>query len=241
MDSLCAWLAGVDFDAPNESWVWPYAVIKAAVAHLYLAWIHPFGDGNGRTARLLELQILSAAGIPTPATHLMSNHYNKTRDIYYRHLEYASESGGDIAPFVKYAVEGFVDGLREQLTIILKQQFEDRWEQFVYQTFGEARSPADLRRRQLVLDLSKHSRPVRKVDLPKVSPEVAVMYAGKTGKTLTRDVNALRELDLIYFVPRQGYTARKQRIMAFLPASSDGGLEPPPDWVNTLTVSYGPS
>jgi Fic family protein len=225
LDRLCGWLDSDAFSPPDLTWVWPYAVVKAAVAHLYLAWIHAFGDGNGRTARLVELQVLVSAGIPTPATHLLSNHYNRTRNEYYRQLEYASESGGDIFPFVKYAVRGFVEGLREQLEIILKQQFEDRWEQFVYQSFGEAQTPAARRQRQLVLDLSKELEPVRKLRLPYVSPELAAAYAKKTGKTLTRDVNVLREMGLIEFVREAegvGFRAKKSRILAFLPPSTDG-------------------
>jgi Fic family protein len=42
-------------------------VIKSIIAHLYLAWIHPFGDGNGRTARLLEVRFLMEAGVPSAA------------------------------------------------------------------------------------------------------------------------------------------------------------------------------
>ncbi len=30
------------------------AILRAVLAHLYIAWIHPFGDGNGRTARLAK-------------------------------------------------------------------------------------------------------------------------------------------------------------------------------------------
>jgi hypothetical protein len=71
-----------------------YAILKAMVAHLYLAWTHPFGDGNGRTARLIEFHILLSAGVPSPAAHLFSNHYNQTRAEYYRQLDRASKSGG---------------------------------------------------------------------------------------------------------------------------------------------------
>ncbi|WP_433223897.1 Fic family protein [Dactylosporangium sp. CS-047395] len=48
----------------------PLAMIKAMLAHLYLAWIHPFGDGNGRTARLIESQLLLQAGVPVPAANV---------------------------------------------------------------------------------------------------------------------------------------------------------------------------
>ena len=82
----------------------PFAILKAVFAHLYIAWIHPFGDGNGRTARLVELAILLEAGLPQPACHLPSNHYNRTRTEYYRRLSRASNShsgpwrrGGSVA------------------------------------------------------------------------------------------------------------------------------------------------
>ena len=50
-------------------------------------------------------------GIPTPAAHLLSNHYNQTRAEYYRQLDRASKSGGELAPFLEYAARGFVDGI----------------------------------------------------------------------------------------------------------------------------------
>ncbi|CED92167.1 Fido domain [Actinomyces succiniciruminis] len=63
------------------------AFILATLAHLHLTWIHPFGDGNGRMSRLLEFELLIRAGVPVPAAHLLSDHYNKTRDMYYSILE----------------------------------------------------------------------------------------------------------------------------------------------------------
>ena len=56
--------------------------------------------------------ILVISGVPAPAAHLLSNHYNQTRSEYYRQLGRASQSGGDVLPFITYAVRGFVDGLR---------------------------------------------------------------------------------------------------------------------------------
>lgn len=70
LDRLSAWLNGPDFAPRNTGWELPMAIVKAIVAHLYIAWIHPFGDGNGRAARLMELRILLEAGVPTPATQV---------------------------------------------------------------------------------------------------------------------------------------------------------------------------
>ena len=74
---LCETLDGFD---PPDGDRHAFAILKAIFAHVYLAWIHPFGDGNGRTARLVELAVLLEAGLPLPACHLPSNHYNPDAD-----------------------------------------------------------------------------------------------------------------------------------------------------------------
>ena len=88
LERLCDWLNSEEFSAgPDDpELAAPMTIIKAIVGHLYIAWIHPFGDGNGRTARLMELQILLTAGFPAPTCQLLSNHYNQTRSEYYRAL-----------------------------------------------------------------------------------------------------------------------------------------------------------
>ena len=155
---LCHWLNSEPF-LPNESVKIASGILKAILAHLYIAWIHPFGDGNGRTARLVEFQLLLSSGVPTVAAHLLSNHYNQTRDQYYRMLDAASRSGGDVVPFVKYALQGFVDGLNEQILFIKAQQFHVHWINHVHALFRDRDSKTDARRRRLVIDLSEKSDP----------------------------------------------------------------------------------
>jgi Fic family protein len=96
------------------------AIIKAIVAHLYFVLIHPFGDGNGRTARLIEWRTLDHADIASVATHLLSNHYNLTRSSYYEALDHASR-GKDIKHFFIYAISGLVEQLASQLDNIYMQ------------------------------------------------------------------------------------------------------------------------
>jgi Fic family protein len=217
LERLCSWLNSEEFKPSGDTRI-AYAVLKAVLSHVYLAWIHPFGDGNGRTARLLEFQILIASGVPAPAAHLLSNHYNQTRTEYYRQLDSSSRSGGDVLPFVTYAVSGFVEGLRSQLEYIRLQQWEIAWHDFVHETFGGKSSPSDVRRRHLILDLSAQSTPVSFAKLREMSPRIAVAYASKTDKTLSRDLNALGEMGLLLKTPDGMYQAKKEVILAFLPA-----------------------
>lgn len=71
-----------------------HPVEKAALAHFKLVYIHPFIDGNGRTARLLANLILMQRGYPP--TVLLA----KERYLYMQLLEKADS--GNLAPFVNY-------------------------------------------------------------------------------------------------------------------------------------------
>ena len=214
VERFCEWLNGPDFQA-RDGYEIIHGLIKAVVAHLYLVWIHPFGDGNGRTARLLEVKFLLEAGVPSVATHLLSNHYNQTRMEYYRQLDRASGSGGDIIPFIGYAIQGFVDELRAQINFVKIQQWEISWTNYTHETLS-GKSTTEARRRKLAEALSRQEEPVSKGDIRKLSPELAEEYKGKTTKTITRDLNYLHEKDLIARTAK-GYRAKKEIILAFLP------------------------
>jgi Fic family protein len=231
LERLCDWLNSAGFRDDDHRLRIPLAIVKAVFAHLYLAWIHPFGDGNGRTARLLEHQILLSAGFATPTTQLLSNHYNATRSEYYRQLDLASKTGNPLG-FVHYAVEGFVDELRAQIDRIWSMQYADRWEQFVYESFGAVTSAAERRKLRLVLDLSDRSivpadgiglpglRPVARGEVRHLSPRLAELYAGKTERTLTRDLEELVTRELILRT-KDGYVPASDRVLAFMPRARD--------------------
>ena len=192
------------------------AIIKAILAHLYVAWIHPFGNGNGRTARLIELHLLMSAGMPSPAAHLLSNHYNDTRAEYYRQLDQASKSGGDSLPFLRYAVRGLVDGLRAQLALVWEQQWDVTWVNYVHELFQNKSSGSDVRQRHLALDLGARDDWVNVSEIAELTPRLAKAYANKTPKTVQRDLNVLASMRLIEREPRR-VRARRELIFAFLP------------------------
>jgi len=200
LERLCAWLNGPDFRPPDDSQQVPYAFIRAVVAHIYLEWIHPFGDGNGRLGRLVEFLILVSSGVPTPAAHLLSSHYMATRTAYYRQLAQASGNGGDLRPFLLYAAQGMVDGLAEQIKRLHKQQELLMWRAIVDEEFHERQTPAAHRQRLLAIELSNH-KGVRRADVRHLSTPLADCYSGKTSKTVTRDLNRLAELGFVRLQP----------------------------------------
>lgn len=80
-------------------------ILKAIITHEQLLAIHPFGDGNGRTARAAEFAILLNAGVPTFVAQQLSNHYNKTRGQYYDNLA-DCDVGVVNEEFILYALRG---------------------------------------------------------------------------------------------------------------------------------------
>ncbi len=211
---LCDWLERMDIDSRHSALVLP--VIKSIVAHLYLAWIHPFGDGNGRTARLVEFQMLIGSGIPSPAAHLLSNHYNETRSEYYRTLDRSSRVPNGVIAFLTYALQGFVDGLSEQLTVIRRQILRDTWTNYVHAQFHDRKGFANTRRRNLVLDLSDVDGPVPPRNVRTLTPRLAEAYLNKTNKTITRDINVLKTMGLVRQTS-EGIEPTVDMMLAFLP------------------------
>lgn len=173
-------------------------ILRAILAHLYLAWIHPFGDGNGRTARMVEADLLARAGVPAVTYHLLSTHYNQTRTEYYRVLAMTSATGrGNPGAFIRYAVQGLADGLRAQIKEIKKQHQEIVWRDYVQGSFGTTDTERYHRLRKLAMDLAEQSKPVPKNMLWQISPRVAEAYREKTVKTVSRDISELVQLGLI--------------------------------------------
>ena len=120
-----------------------------------------------------------------------------------------------VMDFLVYALQGFVDGLTEQINAIKGQMREDMWTNYVHMRFRDRASPTDVRRRHLVLGLSERDEPARRRDIRLLTPRLAAAYAGNTEKTITRDLNALSEMGLITRT-RKGIAARKGILDAFV-------------------------
>ena len=215
LQEMCSLLN--NFPIPENNRI-SFGILKAIISHIYFVWIHPFSDGNGRTARIIEFQILLESGVPTPAAHLLSNFYNQTRTKYYNQLYKTSKSKGNVSEFIKYACSGFVDQLKEQLDIIRLQQWDIVWRNYVHEMFKDQTSETAVRQRRLALDLSlKTPEPIRISKIPEISIRMAVAYAKKTRKTMVRDVNKLVSMGLMERT-KEGIRAKREVILAFLPA-----------------------
>lgn len=177
------------------------AIIQAIVSHVYVAWIHPFDDGNGRTARLLEFYLLLRAGVPDIAAHILSNFYNDTRPEYYRQLNESSQRNGDLTNFIEYAVQGFKDGLQDVLDTVHWNQLEMAWQNYVHETFQRKpvagrKKPLLQRQRALILSIELE-KDYDEYELANVNEAIRIQYDNVSVRTLSRDIQDLTELGLL--------------------------------------------
>lgn len=89
-------------------------LITAGIAQYQFVHIHPFIDGNGRTARILSTLILYKTGYDFKRLFTISEYYDKDRPTYYRTIQSVRQNNIDMTHWLEY----FVGGLRSQMTEI---------------------------------------------------------------------------------------------------------------------------
>ena len=84
-------------------------ILKAAMTHLNLTLLHPFSDGNGRTARCFQTAVLTNEGIVAPIFSSIEEYTGRNQQEYYDVL---TEVGGggwnperDSQPWVRFCLK----------------------------------------------------------------------------------------------------------------------------------------
>jgi Fic family protein len=98
-------------------------LVQAMALHYHLAAMHPFLDGNGRTARAMEALMLRRAGLTDRAFVAMSNYYYDEKPAYLRILSEVRQGGHDLTPFLIFALQG-VRNQCERLTAEIRKQMQ---------------------------------------------------------------------------------------------------------------------
>ncbi len=86
-------------------------ILVAGITQFQFVHIHPFIDGNGRTARLLSTLILYKTGYDFKRLFTISEYYDKDRPSYYQAIKSVRNNNMDMTAWLGY----FVEGLRSQM------------------------------------------------------------------------------------------------------------------------------
>jgi len=181
---------------PPQAWEAP---IRAIAGHFYLVSIHPFGDGNGRTARGLESFLLYQGGINARGFYSLANYYYQNRIEYETMLdEVRFRTNGDITPFIKFALRGLVAEQEAVHQEILAEVTVIAFRDFAREALtadGKLGTKPGERMFHFLLQLAGNS--VSIAQLRKGGHPLSELYHGVTAKTISRDLNYLRGRRLI--------------------------------------------
>ncbi|MFH1868481.1 MAG: Fic family protein [Candidatus Omnitrophota bacterium] len=95
-------------------------VVLAGIAHYETARIHPFIDGNGRTARLMASLVLYKSGFDHRRFFALDDYYDENRSAYYAALKTAQTNKGDITKWLEYFTEGVLYSINKVKDFIAK-------------------------------------------------------------------------------------------------------------------------
>ncbi len=176
---------------------WP-PVIRAIAAHFYFVSIHPFGDGNGRTARAIESYLLYQSGVNVLGFYSLANYYYRNRAEYIELLNHCRFNAlGDLTPLVRFAVSGLVEELatvrQEVVDAVTLITFRDYYRDILQ--FSAGINNAVMTR--LLVFMENLDGPIEEADFPSHRNPLAAIWSGLSAKTRARDLARLESLGLI--------------------------------------------
>jgi Fic family protein len=176
--------------------------IRASLAHYYFCIIHPFWDGNGRTARLIEAIILQSSNIKYVPREL-SNYYYRNVDEYYNSFSKGISLKKDTTPFLKFCLEASVDSLtRIKGTIVY---FIRKFSLRDFYRFEKQNKIITTRQFELLSLLLDKPVAFSIKDLQATMP-FSILYSRVTTQTARRDLKNLADKKLLLVDENNKYT-----------------------------------
>ncbi|MGA8458520.1 MAG: Fic family protein [Streptosporangiaceae bacterium] len=103
-------------NAPGDA-----GLVQAGTAHLNLAMIHPFRDGNGRMARCLQSLVIARGGILAPVFMSIEEYLGRNTQAYYDVLSEVGrgswQPGNDVRPWLRFTLTAH---LRQARTMLIR-------------------------------------------------------------------------------------------------------------------------
>jgi Fic family protein len=168
--------------------------IRAALAHYHLGLIHPFGNGNGRTIRIVEAMLLRTSGIKYVPTMLSNYYYRNIDDYYFTFSNTLKNPDHDVTPFIKFMLDGVIESLNEikdniyfRIRLLLLRD---------YCAFLKDKGSITQRQQDLLSMLLEIPKSITLKDLLNTSPYNS-LYRDVSERTARRDISNLLNMDIL--------------------------------------------
>lgn len=162
-----------------------HPIFRAAITHYQLVHIHPFIEGNGRTARAMATLLLYLLGYDFKRFFSLEQYFDSDVEAYYNALLSVQQSGSDdLTYWLEYFCYGLaieIDKVRQQVTRLSKDLK-------LKQQLGEQVALSE--RQIILLELFQQMETVTSDDMKAVLPNVSV-------DTILRDIKDLIEKKVI--------------------------------------------
>jgi Fic family protein len=168
--------------------------IRAALAHYHFCLIHPFGDGNGRTSRIIEALLLQTSNVKYVPKQL-SNYYYRNVDDYYISFSKSIKLRKDVTPFLEFVLKASIESLEEIKSSII--YFIRKFALRDYYAFQKHQKLITKRQFELLLLLLDNNLGVTLKDLREKSP-FSILYSSVSTQTARRDLKKLTEKNILH-------------------------------------------
>lgn len=151
MQAMCDFANGT-----NEGEAFLHPVVRAIVLHFWLAYDHPFVDGNGRTARALFYWSMVRQGYWLCEFISISRVLKKAPSRYGRSFLYTETDDNDLTYFILYQLKVTLAAIRELFEYLDKKQRELRATQLLITRSPAIREQLNSRQLGIVRHAMKH-------------------------------------------------------------------------------------
>lgn len=185
------------------------ASIRASLAHYYLGLIHPFGNGNGRTARLIEALLLQVSGIKYIPAMLSNYYYQNIDDYFWAFSNTIRNKENSVTPFLKFTLQGSMLSLRaikERITFYIRKfSLRD------YYSFLREKRKVTQRQFDLLIGLLDYDKTFSLPDLFN-RPQFKILYRNVSERTARRDISKLTK-ERFFYIAEDGHLALNWRVI----------------------------
>jgi Fic family protein len=172
-------------------------VVRAIMAHYYLAEIHPFADGNGRTARALEALVLYVNGMNSYCFWSLANFWSTHRDQYILQLGNIRATC-DAWDYLIWGIKGYLGEIKRVKGLVLKKVKQLMFLDYV-KYLAATKKTKEIKINNRIVDLLDVLVQTGRIPLDKflAAAPIAILYNNTSPATKSRDFKKLDQLALV--------------------------------------------